>query len=435
MSYLNSEHDPIDRLLKTGHSLAGEIGEKAFLELELAYATRLLPRFGDDSIIRRNQNILLYWRRGYYKSTILRVFSQTIPAEIKAVDISSMTLEKIFGSINERMKHIIQPAFTNDVKFVFVSELSSLLGQSDSMRQFVNLLNAVLESEKISRQTLKLGMGEISNDELLQLQEKGVAYDSAKGELTYTPDVCFFAATRPLDNKYYTYLRESGHFSRYHVIQNNISDSVVKEHFKGSYKIDEEAFAQLKQINLLLSQVKVKKILRPPESFMQPVYDNVIDIVEDELSGRNDLSTADVITPRTKGDIIRELVAHAFLRVAAQSNGTVIEDLKYTDDDLNFVLENPYHFVEFALNPIIAPDLSRPQKNRKRETIKEAILDFLTDGTERQVDEIKLHVENKLAPLTVSQATVYTALEELRSEGKIERPRRAFYAFAKSQED
>jgi hypothetical protein len=433
MSFSSEEYNPISKSREVGYSLAGEIGERAFIELELAYATRLLPRFSDDKIIRRNQNILLYWQRGYYKSTILRVFSQTIPQDMGTVDISSMTQEKIFGSIDEKKKHIIQPAFTNDVKFVFVSELSSLLGQHDSMRQFVNLSNAVLENERISRQTLKLGHGEINETELLELQEKGVSYDAVKGELSYTPNVCFFAATRPLDNRYFTYLKESGHFSRYHVIQRDISESDVQKHFRKDYTLDQKAFDQLKQINLALSRVEVKKVLKPSESLMQPVYDNIIELVKDEIADRRDLAIAEIITPRTKGDIIRELVAYAFLRATAQNDSTVIEELQYTKDDLDFVLENPYHFVEFALNPIIAPEMSKPQRSRKRERIKEAILECLNNGTEKHIDDVRSFVEKRLAPLLVSQATFYNGLKELKDAGRIDRPRPDFYTLTKGE--
>ena len=48
----------ISEAKKVGNSLAGDLGSKAFIELELAYATRLLPRFSDDPIVRVNQNVL-----------------------------------------------------------------------------------------------------------------------------------------------------------------------------------------------------------------------------------------------------------------------------------------------------------------------------------------------------------------------------------------
>lgn len=66
-----------------------------------------------------------------------------------------MTLEKIFGSIGEKKGRIIEPAFTNDVEFVIISELTSLLGRRD-YKHFADTMNLVLEGEKVSRQTLKI---------------------------------------------------------------------------------------------------------------------------------------------------------------------------------------------------------------------------------------------------------------------------------------
>jgi len=195
------DYNPIEIARHVGNSLAGDIGAEAFIELELAYATKLLPRFADDSVIRKNQNLLLYWKVGFYKSTILEVFCRAIPSDLKAKDITSMTLERIFGSIDKRKLHITAPTFTSDIYFVVISELSALLGQRDGMRQFVNVMNAVLENEKVTRQMLMLGHGTISDDELKTLESKGVHYDPIEAELSYTPHVCVFAASRPLDNR------------------------------------------------------------------------------------------------------------------------------------------------------------------------------------------------------------------------------------------
>jgi hypothetical protein len=126
----NNDIDSLRIATKVGDSLGGDIAATAFIELLLAFGNRLLPQYYDDPIIRKNQNLLFYWQPGYYKSTILKVFSQTIPDCYKYVDITSMTQEKIFGSVDEKRKLIIQPAFT-DSHFVLISELTSVLGQRD----------------------------------------------------------------------------------------------------------------------------------------------------------------------------------------------------------------------------------------------------------------------------------------------------------------
>lgn len=69
-------------------------------ELELAYATRLLPRFNDNPLIRVRQNVLLYWAQSYFKTTLINEFAKTIPENLAIVDITSMSPEMIFGSIS-----------------------------------------------------------------------------------------------------------------------------------------------------------------------------------------------------------------------------------------------------------------------------------------------------------------------------------------------
>lgn len=416
--------NPLTVARKLGYSIAGDLGAKAMEELELAYATHLLPKFHDDPIMRVKQNILLYWQFGYYKSTILKVFTETIPANLKTVDISSMSLEKIFGSIDERRAHIIEPAFTNDVHFVIISELTAFLGGRD-YKQFADTMNLVLEGEKVSRQTLKLGHGLIDDQELSKLKAKGVNYNPAVGELSYAPNVCVFAATRPLDNKTFTYLNKSGHFSRYHVIQHDLTDKEVSEHLHKNFIMDQEALNSLKKINEQLSKVKLKTMNRPPESLLKKVFDVVENIVRDEISKNLKLKLSDVINPRLKGDIIREFVAHAFLRMAFQNGYREIEELEYTEEDVNFILGRVYHFVEFTLKPLIAEDITiRTIKRSKKDLTKEAILNFLKDEIAHGRKEIFQDVRGRIE---VSSALFDIALKDLLDEKRIIQPHYGFY--------
>ena len=396
---------------RLGRSLAGNIGEFAFVQLELAYATRLLPRFSDDPITRVVQNVLLHWQFAYYKSTILKVFSQTIPDDWKTVDITSMSLEKIFGSINEKKKHIIEPAFTSDVHFIVISELTTLLGQREAMKQFTNVMNIVLEGEKVTRQLSKLGYGEISKEELRELETKGVFYGRVKGELSYTPNTCILAATRPLDNRYYTFLNNSGHFSRYHVIQYHVTDEDASEHLHRDYKLDKNVLAYLKEVNARLSKVKVRKMLRPSEVLMKTIYDDIEALVRDEIAERPHLKLADVINPRLKDDVIRELVAHAFLRTTFQNGFIDIDELHYTREDVEFVRNRLFHFVDFTLDPLIAESLTRiSRKASKTHKVKVIILELLSDGKERTRKEIVAYV---LSKMQVGVATIEIARKQL----------------------
>lgn len=407
-----------------GNSIAGNLGGKVLHEIELSYVSGLFPRFGDNPLMRIRQNILLYWQYGYYKSTLLRIFAQAVPNTIKTIDISSMSLEKIFGSIDEKKKYIIEPAFTNNVRFVFISELASVLGRRD-YKQFADTMNLVLEGERVTRQTLKLGHGQIDEPQLAELRSRGVEYNSQVGELSYTPNACVLAATRPLDYQTFTYLNKSGHFSRYHVIQHNISDKEASEYLRQDFKIDQNALASLKQVNELLSKIQVKEMKQPQETLLSTIYDAVEGLVKDEISNGPKRRLSEVINPRLKGDIIREFAAHAFLRTAFQNGYNNIDILEYTEDDVNFVLERAYHFIEFALNPLIADDVTiRMKEKTKRERTKETIIELLSDKIEHGREDIVNYVHGAI---DVSTPMIDLVLKELLDEGKTTHSQFGFY--------
>jgi len=418
---MSGNNDLIGMARGLGCSIAGSIGGKAYEETELSFASRLLPRFLDDPITRVRINILLYWKAGYYKSSLLKVFSETIPLE--TINITSMTLQKIFGSIDPKTRRIVLPAFTNNVHFVSISELTALLGQRD-MKEFSNVMNQVLEGEEVHRQTITLGT---SNDDITEFERcgrLGVKYDPEKGELSYKPDVCVLAASRPLDNHYFNYLFRSGHMGRYHVVQQRISDELAAEHTKRNYLIDSKSIHELRKLNEALAKCKVGQMKRPPESLTNETFDQLSKMASDEIAGRRDLSLSDVLTPRIKDDILRELVSHAFLRTASQNGFTNIDELQYTAEDVAYVKKDLYHFIDFPLDPLIAPDFVTTRAHSKRELAKIGVLKILGDGLEHSTADVIIQVTRDYN--VKSAETVYNAIRELEKEGRIEHVRQGF---------
>jgi len=245
-----------------------------------------------------------------------------------------------------------------------------------------------------------------------------VEYNPVVGELSYVPNVCVLAATRPLDNRTFTYLNRSGHFSRYHVIQHEITDEEASEHLHKDFVMDQNALDSLKQINLKLSKVEVKKPNRPSENLLKEVYDAIEDIVKDEISNDSRRKLSDIITPRLKGDVIREFVANAFLRIASWNRYRDIAVLEYSEEDIDFVLGKIHHFTDFALDPLIAGDVTIKKFNRsKKDRTKAAILQFLGDGVEKSRKEIVEHVRSRI---DVSPAMTDIVLRELLTEKQIQ---------------
>ena len=427
---MNRNSNPLEIAQRLGRSVAGDLGEKGIVECELAYALKLLPKFADDPLIRLNQHVLLYWQASYFKSTILNVFGETLPTHLIPKDLTSMTFEKIFGSINEKTGHTVPPVFTNRVKFVKVPELTTVLGQRDSMKQFANTLNLVLEGERVSRQMLKLGRDDTDTHQKQKIEKEknkqkdlGVDYDPSTGELAYTPDVCILAGTRPLENKPFTFLNKSGFLDRFHVIQHRISDSEASKYLHKDFKIALQKREALKQFNSRLSDVKVSKVLRPTEQFMFPIYDDLEAIIRDEITETR-LTLSEVITPRLKGNVIRELVGFAFLRTATENDFGNIEQLSYTDEDIKFILDRLPHFVNFIMDPLIAASFTTKSKSSsKNDQCKTVILKCLEDGEWHHSDEI-INVINQhfqKDSKKISDATIYIAFKELDDDEKIDR--------------
>jgi hypothetical protein len=330
-----------------------------------------------------------------------------------------MTPEKIFGSADYERLDVVEPAFA-DVHFVFIGELTSVVGQKQSMRQFSDLLNPPLEGETIVRQNLRLGHLKLSEARIKELEAKGIFYNAQKGELAYTPSFTVIGATRPLVNRDFTFLSQSGFFSRFHVLQERISPQDAGKYLRSDFQLNEKLLKQLADINLELSRMNVEHVMWPDRTVMMPVYDAMISLVKDEVSSYQDISA--VIHPRLQGNLVRELTGHAFLRKASQKNFQNFEQLEYNSDDVSFILGRLSHFVEFDLNPLIAPSYTvRKRKKTKTEMIMEIVENYLSDGLEHSPEDVVSAAERGLTKQgqEVSQGTIYSALQRVEKLGKV----------------
>lgn len=231
--------NPLKIAKEHGRSLAGEIGAETFAELELSFVTTRLPRFSNNPAIRTIQHVLLYRDQGYLKSTSIDEFIKCIPESYKIENVSSCSTEVLFGSISNDGTHVTPPLFVG-IDIAKIDELTSFLGSSAQMRDKVNALNTIMEGGQVSRHLIKLSQEDFPSKKINALQEQGILYDPGKGQLSFTSKATFWAATRPIDNRTYTYLKASGHLYRYHVIQNEISDEEAKRFLVEDSKLDLE---------------------------------------------------------------------------------------------------------------------------------------------------------------------------------------------------
>ncbi|MGD6933336.1 MAG: hypothetical protein ACQCN5_03930 [Candidatus Bathyarchaeia archaeon] len=411
---MNEMQNPLEIAKKLGESIGGELGRMAFEELELSVVNSFLPRFTNNPLIRMRQHILLYWPQSYHKSTILNEFVKCIPDEINVAGITSNTPETLFGTINDQ-NQIIYPLFAN-VQIATITELATFVNSRNSA-DIVNMMNKVLEGERAERQLLKLGRRELTPEEYEKAQQHGVLYDAENSQLIHKPDVTIFAGSRPLDNRTYTYLLTSGYLYRHHVLQKEITDEEAKAYLKKTYNPETSLYKTLKDLNKKIKNAKIKSIETPSQAVTCELIDTLFDVVQDYFPNKK-ANFATIVDIRTKGDMYREMAAHAVIRTLTENDFKDVEKIEYTQADIDYIKDNILHFVEAKLNPLFTLDYSKPALKHQRpiDQIQALILEFLGDGKEHSRREIDAYITPRNQACT---ATISNALKKLVNKGEV----------------
>jgi len=417
------KENPLEIAKEYGRKIAGEMGAETFAELQYSFVNTILPRFSNNTRIRMVQHILLYGDQGYLKSTSLNEFIRCLPGDTEVLYVSSSSTEALFGSISDDGAYIKPPLFLG-VKIAKIDELTSFLGSGNQMRDKVNPLNTVMEGDIVTRTILKANQEEFPEEKIEELRNQGIDYFPHKGQISFRSDACFWAATRPIDNRTYTYLKASGHLYRYHILQNQISDEQSRRLFTQDIKIDEGLQEKLRQLNTKLSQTQIKEIQTPSESTLNRIFTGLEEIINDEFRTKKK-RLAEIIDMRTKGDIIREMAAHASIRNAIERDYRTIERVEYTPEDEESILERLPHFIEFKINPVFTEEFSEKvvKRKRPREEVQDLIIEFLRTG-EKQRKDIDQYVNDRVK---VSTATISNTLAYMLKLESVYQPRHGTY--------
>ncbi len=404
-----SGQNPLELAGQIGYELYGDIGKIAFEELELCYAAKLSPKFDSPFRIRSYTNLNFYWARGYFKNSIMDVFQECLPSGFVNRKITSATLETMFGSINKDGNKIVPPIFLG-YEMCFMPELMTFLG--DEMKKKVANFNEALEGAKTTRDTLKFGNVEQPLIEEYKNGKNGLFFDGRT--LYYYPNTCFVVGTHPLDKPTYTYLEQSGFFSRFHTIQFAIGHTTARDVFTGALAPPEvdvmKLQRDLKNINETLFSKRTELSNKLPDyrtlllEVLQKAYE-----VGKRLCKDSGLFMPDTLNPRIMGDIVREVNAYRILNQNASNEEVQI-----------WVKERLPHFFEFVADPIIAPSMTLG-KQTLREACLKTVLE-MTKAKPMQSKEIQSELKEDFSSTTVNRAL------ELMRERKLNKEKRfGFY--------
>lgn len=386
---------------KIGYESYGELGRNAFEELELCFASKIAPKFAQTLKLRSYVNLSFYWARSFFKNTMIEEFEECLLSSFPTSKITSGTLETMFGSMNTFGTKIIPPLFWG-YELCFIPELLAFLSTGD-FKDKANVFNEVLEGQKTTRNLLKFGNAEQTLIDEYKNGVNGLYFDGRT--LSYEPKTCFVVGTRPLDNKTYTYLEQSGFWSRFHTIQFRITDTAARDIFTGAlYPADvniPELKAQLKTLNESLFAKKhgFSKEIPNYDELLLPILQKA-DEVATKISKSVHLDLATIMNVRIKGDIIREVNAYRILCPE-----------KTDEDIIKWTMDRLPHFFDFVVNPIIAPS----QTVVKQKTLDGCLREIfqLTKGQLRKRSEI----QEVLQKQGYSRATIDRALMHINKKG------------------
>jgi hypothetical protein len=400
-----------------GMSIAGELGDIGFTWLELAFVTKLFPKkFSNMSTLRTRLNVMLYWLRGYFKTTILNKFAETIPSTFNTIRLSAATTEILLGSIttprNPTEDQKIIPPIVTGIDFALITEHMSFLKQGRNMIGKLSVLNDILEGDQVANSLVKLGQVNIDEYQKENLAKLGVKYRPDKATIIFEPDFITFSASHLLDVNDYSQLLNAGHLGRFKICQAEITPEMARKYLKTDYPIDQELHEKLKKYNEVIGKQRIKIIETAPINLVDPIYDRILSAIE-------------VPNQRTKGDVLRAMASFMVIRHLSEGNiKEAYTEADYSEDDAVFILQRIGEFIQPKLHPLVNDKSIRAKEPRKRDNAKDIILRFLTAVKQKGKNGAQLAVIHEVVEKEIPgfhyQSTI-NAIKELIKDRLVEK--------------
>ena len=207
--------------------------------------------------------------------------------------------------------------------------------------------------------------------------------------LRYTSKTLFIVATHPLDIKTFSALNSFGFLSRFHVLQYNISEDIMRNIRTGASVQEgtnpdllEELEAELKSENQKLWDARPKAVTLPDyKTILLPVFEQseryigkVVDKFDDEKG--KDRILKELSHPRIRGNLTREIAAYRLLNNSSTAEDTIL-----------WTIQRLPHFYSFALQPIIDDNYVRAKEKR---TVVEDCVNAVKTNFKGQVQRKKI---------------------------------------------
>lgn len=293
---LTGGFDPLTESASLGWEQYKYVGRTSLPILQMAgtIASFRQPMY-DNVRARLRMHVILYWKAGYFKSSILDTFinrcNQTVNImdqpeyrndEISYLDATHQSCARLRGSINNG-----KPAYPLIQRPVFTvsSELMNLLGGGgESTEEVVNLLNQMLEEGRVSVSLVKMVGQELDQATLDEMANRGIKWNQKEGMMAYECGTTLLTASRPIDEHIERRLINSGFFDRQNVVRWWPSEEEFDEQWlMYPPNLPQERFDALRGWNERLWATEWKTVNAPPVEMLtaaKKTLSSLYDVVE-----------------------------------------------------------------------------------------------------------------------------------------------------------
>ena len=191
-----------------------------FVDCALSALTRLLPpvRRGV-SLMRMRRHVLLYWRKGWFKSSILLSLSRLMKGW-EIIDAGSTSWQRLRGSV-ESGRFLVPLFHAADV--ILMPELFATVTPDDE--SYVEILNRAMEEGRITVSLVKFG--QVPEDEISRIRALGISYRQDLQLMEYDCNAVFLAASHDNVTPQMRMMLDAGLASRFVVLTRTFSDEEI----------------------------------------------------------------------------------------------------------------------------------------------------------------------------------------------------------------